>query len=115
MLRADENPHQQGKRDTHEDPTIFAHARLSRSNERQVRPQATYLRRWRARSAENVELDGLPIRNNLAVSTVLIIASSSAAMTAVVVLGLLVWAVRKDGEYDRGVQARLGIRRRTRL
>ena len=84
---------------------------------RQTRhPQATYLPPWRARGAENVGLDGLPIGNNLAVSTaVLIIASISAAVTAVVVLGVLVWAARKDGEYDRAVQARLGIRRRTRL
>jgi hypothetical protein len=44
----------------------------------------------------------------------LIIASISAVLTAVVVLGLLVWAARKDGEYDQAVNARLGIRRRTR-
>jgi hypothetical protein len=29
--------------------------------------------------------------------------------------GVFVWAARKDGEEDRAVQARLGIRRRTRL
>ena len=34
---------------------------------------------------------------------------------AVVTLGLFLWAARKDGEEDRAVQARLGIRRRTRL
>jgi uncharacterized membrane protein (DUF485 family) len=34
---------------------------------------------------------------------------------AVVVAALLVWAARKDGERDRALQARLGIRRRTRL
>jgi hypothetical protein len=28
---------------------------------------------------------------------------------------LFVWAARKDGEEDRALQARLGIRRRTRL
>jgi hypothetical protein len=28
---------------------------------------------------------------------------------------LLIWAARKDGEDDRDVQRRLGIRRRTRL
>ena len=33
-----------------------------------------------------------------------------------VVMGVLfVWAARKDGEEDRALQARLGIRRRTRL
>jgi hypothetical protein len=33
-----------------------------------------------------------------------------------VVVGILfVWAAKKDGEEDRAVQARLGIKRRTRL
>ncbi len=45
----------------------------------------------------------------------LIIASISTFITVVVVLALFVWAARKDGEYDRAVQRRLGIRRRTRL
>ena len=31
------------------------------------------------------------------------------------VVVLFVWAARKDGEKDKAVQARLGIRRRTRL
>jgi hypothetical protein len=34
---------------------------------------------------------------------------------AAVVLAAFVWAARKDGEEDRAVQRRLGIRRRTRL
>jgi NADH:ubiquinone oxidoreductase subunit H len=34
---------------------------------------------------------------------------------AVVVLAMFVWAARKDGEADKAVQARLGIRRSTRL
>jgi NADH:ubiquinone oxidoreductase subunit H len=34
---------------------------------------------------------------------------------AVVVLAMFVWAARKDGEADRDVQARLGIRRSKRL
>jgi heme/copper-type cytochrome/quinol oxidase subunit 2 len=34
---------------------------------------------------------------------------------AIVVLAMFVWAARKDGQADRAVQARLGIRRRTRL
>jgi urea transporter len=34
---------------------------------------------------------------------------------AVLVGWLFVWAARKDGEEDRALQARLGIRRRTRL
>jgi hypothetical protein len=32
-----------------------------------------------------------------------------------VVLYLFVWAARKDGEEDRALQRRLGIRRKTRL
>jgi heme/copper-type cytochrome/quinol oxidase subunit 2 len=32
-----------------------------------------------------------------------------------IVLALFVWAARKDGEEDRALQRRLGIRRRTRL
>jgi hypothetical protein len=36
-------------------------------------------------------------------------------LPAVVVLALFVWAARKDGQEDRALQARLGIRRRTRL
>lgn len=34
---------------------------------------------------------------------------------AVVVLAMFVWAARKDGQADKAVQARLGIRRSTRL
>jgi type II secretory pathway pseudopilin PulG len=33
----------------------------------------------------------------------------------VVVAALFVWGARKDGEEDRALQARLGIRRRTRI
>jgi hypothetical protein len=33
----------------------------------------------------------------------------------VLVGALFVWAARRDGERDRALQARLGIRRRTRL
>jgi nitrogen fixation-related uncharacterized protein len=48
-------------------------------------------------------------------SAVAILATLSAVMTALFVLGLFLWAARKDGEYDRATQRRLGIRRRTRL
>ena len=48
-------------------------------------------------------------------ATAAVIAIVSVVVTAAVVLGLFVWAARKDGEYDREVQRRLGIRRRTRL
>jgi hypothetical protein len=36
-------------------------------------------------------------------------------LTLAFVVGLFVWAAKKDGEEDRAVQRRLGIRRRTRL
>jgi hypothetical protein len=36
-------------------------------------------------------------------------------LLAVFVGGLFVWAAFKDGQEDRALQARLGIRRRTRL
>ena len=36
-------------------------------------------------------------------------------VTVVFLLGIFVWAARKDGEEDRAVQARHGIRRLTRL
>ena len=38
------------------------------------------------------------------------------SLASVVIVGVaFVWAARKDGEKDRAVQRRLGIRRRTRL
>jgi hypothetical protein len=38
------------------------------------------------------------------------------SVAGVAVVGILfVWAARKDGEEDRALQKRLGIRRRTRL
>ena len=36
-------------------------------------------------------------------------------LTGAAVLGLFVWAAVKDGQEDRALQARLGIRRRTRM
>lgn len=35
--------------------------------------------------------------------------------TVVLVLGMFIWAAVKDGQEDKAVQSRLGIRRRTRL
>jgi hypothetical protein len=46
---------------------------------------------------------------------VLVIASVSAAVSAIAMLWLFVWAAKKDGEEDRALQRRLGIRRKTRL
>lgn len=37
------------------------------------------------------------------------------ALTAAAVIGAFLWAAKKDGDEDKAVQARLGIRRRTRL
>jgi hypothetical protein len=45
----------------------------------------------------------------------LVLASISAAASAIAIVWLFVWAARKDGAEDRALQARLGIRRRTRL
>jgi hypothetical protein len=45
--------------------------------------------------------------------TIVIVAIS--VFTAAVVAWALIWAAKKDGEEDRAVQKRLGIRRRTRL
>jgi nitrogen fixation-related uncharacterized protein len=50
----------------------------------------------------------------MTVAAVIIVVVSVALMAAVV-LGVFVWAARKDGEEDRALQRRLGIRRRTRL
>jgi nitrogen fixation-related uncharacterized protein len=47
------------------------------------------------------------------VAIVLIVVS--VVLTAAVVVGMFIWAAVKDGEEDKAVQARLGIRRRTRL
>jgi nitrogen fixation-related uncharacterized protein len=48
----------------------------------------------------------------LAVGIVLLVFS---VVSVVVVLVAFVWAARRDGEEDRALQRRLGIRRRTRL
>jgi hypothetical protein len=44
---------------------------------------------------------------------VLALAVSAASFVGVMVM--FVWAARKDGEHDRAVQAKLGIRRKTRM
>lgn len=44
-----------------------------------------------------------------------IVAAAFALAGVVFVLGVFVWAAIKDGREDRAVQARTGIRRRTRL
>jgi hypothetical protein len=48
-------------------------------------------------------------------TVVVVIAAIVAVASAVAMLWLFVWAARKDGAEDRALQARLGIRRRTRL
>jgi hypothetical protein len=44
-----------------------------------------------------------------------IILSLIALLSFAVVIGGAIWAARKDGEEDRAVQRRLGIRRKTRI
>lgn len=45
----------------------------------------------------------------------LVLVAIVVALTIAIVIGLFVWGAVKDGEEDQAVQARLGIRRRTRL
>jgi hypothetical protein len=50
------------------------------------------------------------------VSTIAVIIIVVLFVVPLVVVGAsFVWAARRDGEEDRALQARLGIRRRTRL
>jgi nitrogen fixation-related uncharacterized protein len=44
-----------------------------------------------------------------------IVLGAVSVLTLAVVFWAFVWAAKKDGEEDRAVQKRLGIRRRTRL
>jgi hypothetical protein len=44
-----------------------------------------------------------------------IVLAAVTVLTFVAVVWLFVWAAKKDGEEDRSIQRRLGIRRRTRL
>jgi hypothetical protein len=48
-------------------------------------------------------------------TAVFVVTTVSSLVTIVIVAVAFVWAARKDGEEDRAVQERLGIRRRTRL
>jgi hypothetical protein len=44
-----------------------------------------------------------------------IVVATFVVLTAGLVIGLFIWAAIKDGREDKALQARLGIRRRTRL
>jgi hypothetical protein len=44
-----------------------------------------------------------------------IVITAVSVFTLAVVLWAFIWAAKKDGEEDRAIQKRLGIRRRTRL
>ena len=46
---------------------------------------------------------------------ILVVSLVVSLVTWVGVIAMFVWAARKDGEEDRALQARLGIRRRSRL
>lgn len=50
--------------------------------------------------------------NTLAIVLVVLVV---VVIPAVIVGALFIWAAIRDGRYDRAVQRRLGIRRRTRL
>ena len=65
---------------------------------------------------------GLLVRGNAGSGTIRpvtvalgVLLSVVALLSAGVVFAMFVWAARKDGEEDRAVQRRLGIRRRTRI
>ena len=53
--------------------------------------------------------------HTVGVTAILVVSLVVSIVTWVGVLASFVWAARKDGEEDRALQARLGIRRRTRL
>jgi hypothetical protein len=54
--------------------------------------------------------------NNSCMTIVLgVILSLIAVISAVVVFWFAIWAAKKDGEKDRAVQERTGIRRKTRI
>jgi nitrogen fixation-related uncharacterized protein len=44
-----------------------------------------------------------------------VLITAVSVFTLAIVVGAFIWAAKKDGEEDRAVQKRLGIRRRTRL
>lgn len=59
-----------------------------------------------------IHLGGYAARMDIVVAVALVLLL---LVPAVVVCSLFVWAAVKDGEEDKALQARLGIRRRTRL
>jgi hypothetical protein len=44
-----------------------------------------------------------------------IVIAAMSLLTFAAVIWVFIWAAKKDGEEDRAIQKRLGIRRRTRL
>ena len=44
-----------------------------------------------------------------------IVVSIALGVNVAIVGAMFVWGAKKDGEYDRATQRRLGIRRRTRM
>ena len=80
-----------------------------------IAPVGAHRKTPRGRSSQSRSSAGACGGKNDEMGATTIIASLSALVTAAFVLGLFLWAARKDGEYDRETQRRLGIRRRTRL
>ena len=57
-----------------------------------------------------------PFRDTVSVTVALEIVATVLVLIPLVVVGyVFVWAARKDGEEDRALQRRIGVRRRTRL
>jgi uncharacterized membrane protein (DUF485 family) len=70
---------------------------------------------WRSKRTARF---GIRFPGNLSVTMSVaagIIIAVSVLLTAVLVIGLFLWAAVKDGQEDRAVQSRLGIRRKTRM
>jgi len=49
------------------------------------------------------------------VTVAIVLVSVLALLSAGIVFAMFIWAAKKDGEEDRALQQRLGIRRKTRL
>jgi len=75
------------------------------------------LGRGRRRDSSERRLDFAPRGKDVAAMGIaaLVVVSIVVFLTVVLVLGLFIWGAVKDGREDKALQARLGIRRRTRM
>jgi len=67
------------------------------------------------RAAPAVVRDALTTLGDVKLAAEIIFVIVAVALPLAVVFAVFVWGAKKDGEEDRAVQRRLGIRRRTRL